>query len=95
MQGYILLQQQCQQLRSCGLNAFNTPIVTRHRAIGFSRLWSIEACAEWKAVPRRRCGTVGGTCADAHPSKEFFRGIYALAKRWHKCIELVGDYVEQ
>jgi len=28
--------------------------------------------------------------------KEFFsRGIYALAKRWRKCIELEGDYVEQ
>ena len=28
--------------------------------------------------------------------KEFFpRGIYALAKRWRKCIELEGAYVEQ
>ena len=28
--------------------------------------------------------------------KEFFpRGIYALVKRWHKCIDLAGDYVEQ
>jgi len=28
--------------------------------------------------------------------KEFFsRGIYALVKRWLKCIELEGDYVEQ
>jgi len=28
--------------------------------------------------------------------KEFFsRGIYALVKRWRKCIELEGDYVEK
>jgi len=28
--------------------------------------------------------------------KDFFsRGIYALVKRWRKCIELEGDYVEQ
>jgi len=28
--------------------------------------------------------------------KEFFsRGINALVKRWRKCIELKGDYVEQ
>ena len=28
--------------------------------------------------------------------KEFFsRGIYALVKRWQRCIELEGDYVEQ
>jgi hypothetical protein len=28
--------------------------------------------------------------------KEFFScGIYALDKRWRKCIELKGDYVEQ
>jgi hypothetical protein len=28
--------------------------------------------------------------------KEFFsNGIYALVKRWRKCIELEGDYVEQ
>ena len=29
------------------------------RAIRFSRLWSIEGCAEWKAVPRRQ-GSVSG-----------------------------------
>ena len=28
--------------------------------------------------------------------KDFFsRGIYILVKRWRKCIELEGDYVEQ
>jgi hypothetical protein len=28
--------------------------------------------------------------------KEFFsRRIYMFVKRWHKCIELAGDYVEQ
>jgi histone-lysine N-methyltransferase SETMAR len=28
--------------------------------------------------------------------KDFFsHGIYVLVKRWHKCIELEGDYVEQ
>jgi hypothetical protein len=29
-----------------------------------------------------------------HP-KFFSRGTYALVKRWRKCIELEGDYVEQ
>jgi hypothetical protein len=29
------------------------------------------------------------------PKDFFFRAIYALVKRWHKCIELEGDYVEQ
>ena len=29
------------------------------------------------------------------PKEFFFRGIYALVKRWRKCIELEGDYVEQ
>jgi len=29
------------------------------------------------------------------PKGFFSRGIYALVKRWHKCIELEGDYVEQ
>ena len=29
------------------------------------------------------------------PKNFFFRGIYALVKRWRKCIELEGDYVEQ
>jgi hypothetical protein len=28
--------------------------------------------------------------------KEFFsHGIYTLVRRWHKCNELEGDYVEQ
>jgi len=29
------------------------------------------------------------------PNEFFSRGIYALVKRWRKCIELEGDYVEQ
>jgi hypothetical protein len=30
------------------------------------------------------------------PPKEFFsRGIYVLVKRWRRCIEVEGDYVEQ
>ena len=31
----------------------------------------------------------------ARPTEFFSRGIYALVKRWRKCIELEGDYVEQ
>jgi hypothetical protein len=30
-----------------------------------------------------------------HPKDFFPREIYALVKRWRKCIELEGDYVEQ
>ena len=29
------------------------------------------------------------------PKESFPRGIYALVKRWHNCIELAGVYVEQ
>jgi histone-lysine N-methyltransferase SETMAR len=30
-----------------------------------------------------------------HPKDFFSRGIYALVKRWRKCTELGGYYVEQ
>jgi len=71
-------------------------ILTRPRTIGFSRLWSIEGCAEWKAV--RDDDEVRSAVHEwlrTRPKEFFSRGIYALVKHWHKCIELAGDYVEQ
>jgi hypothetical protein len=31
----------------------------------------------------------------SHPKEFFSRGIYALVKRWRRCNELEGDYIEK
>ena len=33
-------------------------------------------------------------CLRTRPKEFFSRGIYVLVKRWRKCIELEGDYIE-
>jgi len=40
----------------------------------------------WSAVHEWLC---------TRPKEFFSHGIYTIVKRWHKCIELEGDYVEQ
>ena len=97
MQGHILLQQQCKTLRSCGLNAPHTlhaHPTSRDRiytSLVHWRMRWVESSSETTMRFGRRC--MSG-CAPVQ--KNFFpRGIYALVKRWHKCIELAGDYVEQ
>ena len=71
-------------------------VLTRTRAIGFSRLWLIEGCASGKQF--RDDDEVRSAVQKwlrTRPKEFFSRGIYELVKRWHKCIELAGDYVEQ
>ena len=54
-------------------------VLTLPRAVGFSRLRSIEGCAEWNAVPRRRWGSVGGAWVAAHSYERtlFLRNLRA------------------
>jgi len=54
-------------------------VLTRPRAVAFSRLWSIEGCAEWNAVPGWQWGLVGGTWVAVHPSERilFPRNLHA------------------
>ena len=53
-------------------------VLTRPGAVGFSRLRSIEGCAEWNALPGRRRGPVGGAWVAAHPSE---RALFPLNLR--------------